>query len=99
MPSSDPQESHGHDENPYPGITEFLRCLDEKHVQCRLSRHFNTFEGKDFYNIDELVNISVERLSAIEFGLSAGNAQFFLDAIHKEMKHIDRARKGKSHRQ
>jgi hypothetical protein len=100
MPSSDPPDSHREiDENPYPGITEFLRRLDEKHVQRGLSRHFNTFEGKDFYNIDELANISVERLSAIEFGLSAGNAQFFLDAIHKEMKQIDRARKGKSRRQ
>ena len=89
MPSSDPPESHSHNKNPYPGITEFLRCLDEKHVQRGLSHHFNTFEGKDFYNSDELANISVERLSAIEFGLSAGNAQFFLDAIHKEMKHID----------
>lgn len=93
MPSSDPPDEGP--ETPYPSITDFLRKLDQKQAQRGLSRHFNIFEEKDFYNINEVVNITAERLSS-EFGFTAGNAHFFLDAISKEMKRIDRAsRKGK----
>ncbi|KAF8815752.1 hypothetical protein BYT27DRAFT_7224817 [Phlegmacium glaucopus] len=96
IPSSDPPDESL--ENPYPSITSFLQQLNQKHAQCGLSRHFNIFEEKDFYNINEVTNITAERLSLEEFSFTAGNAQFFLDAVHKEMKHIDRAmRKGKSH--
>lgn len=96
MPSSDQPDEEL--ENPYPSITEFLQQLDERHAQRGLSRHFNVFEEKDFYNINEVANITSERLSSEEFGFTSGNAQFFLDAIRKEMKRIDRVvRKGKLH--
>jgi hypothetical protein len=95
MPSSDPPDEDL--ESPYPSITDFLRKLDQKQAQRGLSRHFNIFEEKDFYNINEVVNIAAERLSSEEFGFTAGNAHFFLDAVSKEMKRIDRAsKKGKS---
>ena len=96
MPSSDPPDEGP--ESPYPSITDFLRKLDQKQPQRSLSRHFNIFEEKDFYNINEVVNIAAERLSSQEFGFTAGNAQFFLDAVSKEMKHINRSLKnGKSY--
>ena len=94
FPSSDPPDEGP--ESPYPSITDFLRKLDQKQPQRSLSRHFNIFEDKDFYNINELVNISAERLSE-EFGFTSGNAAFFLDAVSKEMKRINHLlRKGKS---
>lgn len=96
IPSSDPPDEGP--ECPYPSITDFLRKLDLKQPQRSLSRHFNIFEDKDFYNINEVVNIAAERLSG-EFGFTAGNAQFFLDAVSKEMKRINRTlRKGNSGR-
>lgn len=95
MPSSDPPDEDL--ESLYPSITDLLQQLDNKHTQCGHSRHISTFEEKDFYNIDEVAHITAERLSSEEFGFTAGNAQFFLDAIRKEIKRVDRAaRKGKS---
>ena len=97
MPSSDPPDEGL--ENPYPSITNFLQKLDQKQAQCNLSHHIKIFEEKDFYNINEVANIAAKRLSSEEFGFIAGNAQFFLDAVSKEIKHIDHAsRKGKSSR-
>lgn len=70
-------------------------CL---HPQHGLARHLQVFEEKDFYNINEVADISSKKMSE-EFGLTAGNAYFFLDAIRKEMKCIDHAmRKGKLRR-
>lgn len=95
IPSSDPPDDGP--ESPYPSITDFLRKLDLKQPQRSLSRHFNIFEEKDFYNINEVVNIAAERLSSEEFGFTAGNAHFFLDAVSKEIKRINNAlKKGKS---
>jgi len=96
MLSSDPPDEDL--ENPYPSITDLLQQLNKKHPQHSLARHLQVFEEKDFYNINEVADISSEKM-AEEFGMTAGNAHFFLDAIRKEMKRVDHAmRKGKSRR-
>lgn len=90
--SSDPPD----EEIIYPGITDFLKVLHEKHPQRGLSQYFDEFEAKDFYNIDEISAVSSEMLIGTTFGFSAGNAQFFLDAVQKEIKKINRAGKDSS---
>jgi hypothetical protein len=87
--SSDPPDDSG--ANPYPEIRPFLEKLDQRHPRRSLLLHAYQFEQKDFYNIDEIVNLSMECLTATEFGLSFGNAQFLVNAAKAEIKRIDRS--------
>jgi hypothetical protein len=95
IPSSDPPDDSG--ANPYPEIRSFLTKLDQQHPRRLLLLYMDQFEQKDFYNIDELAKLSVECLTGAEFGLSAGNAQFIVNAAKDEMKRVDRSL-GKRHR-
>jgi hypothetical protein len=87
--SSDPPDDIG--ANPYPEIRLFFAQLDEKYSRRNLSKYADEFEVKDFYHIDEITRISIDRLSSAEFGISAGNAQFIVEASKAEMKRVDRA--------
>lgn len=68
---------------PYPEITPFL-------TELHILQYADTFEEKDFYHIDELLKLDAATLRSTEFMLSAGNAQFLLDAIKAEVKQIDK---------
>jgi hypothetical protein len=87
--SSDPPDVD--EPNPYPSITNFLEHLTEQQPKRALSRHAAEFDLKDFYQIDELLTLSVEHLSSPEFGMTSGNAQFLWDAVGMEVKQVDRA--------
>jgi hypothetical protein len=89
VPSSDPPDDSG--ANPYPEIRSFLEKLDKQHPRRLLLPYVEDFEQKDFYHIDEIVKLSMECLTGAEFHLSAGNAQFIVDAAKAEMKRIDRS--------
>jgi hypothetical protein len=89
IPSSDPPDDSG--ANPYPEIRLFFEKLDQQHPRRQLLPYVDEFEKKDFYHIDEITKISTECLTGVEFHLSAGNAQFIVDAAKAEMKRIDRS--------
>jgi hypothetical protein len=83
-PSSDPPDDT--EVNRYPEIFAFFTILDQKHPRRNLLKCAHDFELMDFYHIDEIAKISVERLSSTEFGLTAGNAQFIADTLKAEVK-------------
>jgi len=85
--SSDPPDDG--DANPYLDITDFLKNLDLQHPRRNLTWYALQFESMDFYNIDEIAKLLVERLSGDEFGLTAGNAQFLWNEVNTEMKRVD----------
>jgi hypothetical protein len=87
--SSDPPDDSS--ANPYPEIRSFLEKLDQQHPRRLLLPYVDEFEHKDFYHINEIVKLSMECLTGAEFHLSAGNAQFIVDAAKAEMKRIDRS--------
>jgi hypothetical protein len=90
-PSSDPSDETG--ANPYPEIMAFFTKLDKEHPRRNLMQCANDFERMDFYHINEIITISVERLCSAEFGLTAGNAQFIIETLKAEVKRIDRTRR------
>jgi hypothetical protein len=90
-PSSDPSNEIG--VNHYPEILAFFTMLDQKHPQHNLVKCAHNFELMDFYHINEIVTISIERLCSVEFGLTSGNAQFIIKTLKAKVKHIDRTRR------
>jgi hypothetical protein len=75
--------------NPYPEINAFIMKLSERQPRRQLTKHIADFNAKDYYNIDQLAKITTDRLSGPEFGMTSGNAEFLLDAVHAEIKKIN----------
>lgn len=76
--------------NPYPEIHAFIMKLSEKQPRWQLTKHIADFNEKDYYNIDQLAKITTDHLSGPEFHMTSGNAEFLLDAVHAEIKRINR---------
>jgi len=64
--------------------------LSEKQPRRQLTKHIADFDEKDYYNIDQLAKITTDCLSGPEFRMTSGNAEFLLDAVHAEIKRINR---------
>jgi len=91
LPSSDPPDETL--ANPYPEIATFLTKLHERNPRRLLNKHISDFEGKDYYNIDEIVKLTEERLTGPDFDMTPGNVQFLIASVRNEMKRIDKGKK------
>ncbi|KAH7910155.1 hypothetical protein BJ138DRAFT_1009461, partial [Hygrophoropsis aurantiaca] len=83
------------DATAYPSVDDFLTILHIRHPRRGLNAYVDTFNKADFYDIDELVDLSEEQLSGPEFLLSAGNARFLLKEVKAEMRKVDQATRKK----
>ncbi|KAJ7586940.1 hypothetical protein C8J56DRAFT_1051238 [Mycena floridula] len=81
MMSSDPFE-----ESSYQSIILFLEQLDQIDKRRDFERYKDTFESKDYFQIDEIAHLSADTLTGPGFGMSAGNADFFLKALGKKIR-------------
>ena len=91
LPSSDPPDEAFLE--PYPEIDSFLNRLVVTNPKRKLSSYIELFENHDYYNVDDIANITLERLTAAPFHMTPGNAEFLLKEIGKEMKRISQIRK------
>jgi hypothetical protein len=91
LPSSDPPDD-GFLE-PYPEISAFLNRLATSNPRRKLADFIEIFENHDYYTVDDIANIALERLTADPFNMTPGNAEFLLREIGKEMKRINQMRK------
>jgi hypothetical protein len=88
--------SSDHDQLNYPLISTFLATLVERNPRrSALADSALVFERLDFYNIDEVADFSEGRLTADEFRLSPGNAQFLLKEVKAEMKRVGRMKRAR----
>ena len=87
LPSSDPLED-AFDE-PYTSITVFLEKLHVDHPKRRLDGFIHHFDALDYYQVDDLGEVTRENLMDMPFHMSKGNAEFFLRHVEKEMKRIN----------
>ncbi len=96
LPSSDPPE--GAFLEPYPEIDTFLNRLAVANPKRKLATYIELFETHDYYNVDDIANITLERLTTDPFNMTHGNAEFLLKEVVKEMKRVNQLRKGDSKR-
>ena len=94
LPSSDPPED-GFLE-PYPEIKTFLSWLATDNPRRKLTSFIETFENHDYYTVDDIANVTLERLTGDPFNMTPGNAEFLLKEIGREMKRINQIRKRES---
>jgi hypothetical protein len=91
LPSSDPPEDAFLE--PYPEIGGFLTGLAIANPKRKLTKYVDLFEQHDYYNVDDLANITLERLTVDPFNMTAGNAEFLLKSIGKEIMRVIQIRK------
>lgn len=89
-PSSDPPVEDT--PNPYPEIKPFIIRLDAKEPRRRLARYAASFESEDYYHVNEVAQFSVSELVK-DYGMSSGNASFFLGEVKAEIKRVKKAMK------
>jgi hypothetical protein len=94
--SSDPPED-GFLE-PYPEISTFLNRLATDNPRRKLTNFIETFENHDYYTVDDIANVTLERLTSNPFNMTPGNAEFLLKEIGKEVKRIHQIRRRESKR-
>jgi len=87
LPSSDPAEGAFHE--PYTSITLFLESLHIDHPKRRLDTFIQHFDALDYYQVDDLDEVTRENLMEKPFYMSKGNAEFFLRQVKKEMERIN----------
>ena len=88
-PSSDGPAPEGLFAESYPDIEAFLNQLMEIHLRCKLDAFIAAFNTQDYYYINKIIDISVERLTGPDFNMSTGNADFLHREATKEVKCID----------
>lgn len=96
-PSSDGPAPESPVPESYPDIETFLNQLTKIHPRRKLDAFIAAFDTQDYFYINEIINISVERLMGLDFNMSMGNADFLRSEATKEVKRIDdkRARERK----
>ena len=88
-PLSDGPTPEGPVPESYPEIEAFLNQLTEIHPRRKLNAFIAAFDTQDYFYINEIIDISVERLTGLDFNMSAGNADFLHREVTKEVKHVD----------
>lgn len=91
LPSSDPPDEAFLE--PYPEINTFLDNMEMNNPKRKLTNYKEIFENHDYYNVDDIADITLERLTATPFNMTHGNAEFLLKEIGKEMKRVNQIRK------
>jgi len=91
LPSSDPPDEASLE--PYPEIDAFLDRIEINNPKRKLTNYKDLFEFHDYYNVDDIADITLERLTANPFNMTHGNAEFLLKEIRKEMKRVNQIRK------
>jgi len=89
-PSSDPPDEAY--QEPFPTIRTFLERLCIFNPLRKLEIYADIFESNDYYDVDEIAGITYERLTSDPFNMTAGNAEFLLKAIEKDVKRVRRVR-------
>lgn len=90
-PSSSPPAETGF-ETPYPEIETWIQGLQRLHPKRQLLHYIAEFEAQDYFGVDELARLPLERLTTAPFSLTPGNAEFLLGEAHKTVKRVDRER-------
>ncbi|KAJ7133863.1 hypothetical protein C8R43DRAFT_956400 [Mycena crocata] len=92
MMSSDPVDDDG---TSYPSIIDFIEGLIAKSPQRQSLREVGeTLDALQFFDINEIVGLTVEDLGTEKYGnVVAGNAQFLLTRVVKEVKRLDKLAK------
>jgi hypothetical protein len=91
LPSSDPPEDAFLE--PYPEISVFFNRLATDNPRRKLANFIEIFENHDYYTVDDIANLTLERFTADPFNMTPGNAEFLLKEIGKEMKRINQIRR------
>ncbi|KAL0563995.1 hypothetical protein V5O48_018061 [Marasmius crinis-equi] len=72
----------------YPSITSFIDQLHATHPHRNLDLYADSFGRHDLYNIDEIVDMTIEDLTSERFGLTFGNAKFLLNKTRNQVARI-----------
>ncbi|KAJ3902198.1 hypothetical protein F5879DRAFT_1003335 [Lentinula edodes] len=95
MLSSDPPEEDL--SSPYNTVRDFLVTLHNTVPHRGLIGYIDIFEKHDYWNIDEILRLGEEALTAPPFELSRGNAGWLIEKIKAQVKRTDRELKKRIH--